>query len=104
MAILLTVQVRNQVQEVVRQFQEPDDEPFIKFCRIAPSLGVRYVDFIGPYMDSMLNYFQISAWLEDLPRALESGLLEERQRESVERVLEAAREAEDLGGYLYFEG
>ncbi|MFC5175637.1 hypothetical protein [Nocardioides taihuensis] len=104
MAVLMRVQVRNQLHEVVRVYEEPDGEPFLRFCRRAAIQGVRYVDFTWPYQDSMLNEYQLKAWLEDLPNALNIDGLPEDERSSVVAILQAAREAEDLAGYLFIEG
>ena len=41
MAILLRFEVQDQLHEPVRSFEEPNDEPFIGFCRVAKGLGVR---------------------------------------------------------------
>jgi len=91
MAITLTVEVRDADHNVLRSFEDAPDEPFLEFCRIGSTLGVRYVDFIHPYSDSMLNFFQLDAWLEDLPRVLVSGQLDPKLQASVGRVLEASR-------------
>jgi len=104
MAVLLRFEVQDQLHQPVRSFEEPNDEPFIGFCRVAKGLGVRYVDSIGPYQDSMLNSQQLQAWVEDFPGAIQSELLSERQRASAQRVLQAAREAEELAGYLFIYG
>jgi hypothetical protein len=104
MAVLLRVQVQNQLHEVVRVYEEPSGEPFLRFCRSATNEGIRHVDFIWPYQDAMLNEFQLKAWLEDFPRALKDERLPMDQRSSVSAVLEAAREAESIAGYLFFEG
>lgn len=104
MASVLTTHVENQLHERVRAIEEPLGEPFLRFCRRGASLGVRYTDFIWAYTDSMLNFFQLAAWLEDFPRALESGALDEEEGASVLRILQAAREAHAFDGYLCFEG
>ena len=52
----------------------------------------------------MLNSQQLQAWVEDFPGAIQSELLSERQRASAQRVLQAAREAEELAGYLFIYG
>ena len=69
MAITLTVQVQDMTHGVVRTIVQPDDEPFLKVCRVFAASGVRYVDFIWAYQDAMLNEFQLRAWLEDFPTA-----------------------------------
>jgi hypothetical protein len=102
-AVVLQIQVQNQLHEVVRELEEAPGEPFLEFCRLAADMGVRYVEFIWPYQDSMLNPFQLGRWLEDFPKALEQDTFTEEQRESALRVLDAAREAESLDGYLLFE-
>lgn len=104
MAILLTIHVQNQLHETVRTFVEPPGEPFLKFCRAATVIGVRYVDFIWPYLDVMLNFFQLAAWLEDFSRVLDSDVLSPEESASARRVLEAAKEAHALAGYLFIEG
>ncbi|WP_077489825.1 hypothetical protein [Sinomonas mesophila] len=104
MAILLTIHVQNQLHETVRTFVEPPGEPFLKFCRAATTLGVRYVDFIWPYADAMLNFFQLAAWMEDFPRVLDSDVLSPEESASSRRVLEAAKEAHAIDGYLFIEG
>ncbi|XBB65721.1 hypothetical protein ABFU82_16570 [Nocardioides sp. WV_118_6] len=104
MAVTLVVQVRNQDHEVVRTWQELPGEPFLRFCRKAESLGVRYVDFIWPYADAMLNFFQLASWLDDFPRVLAGGTFAEDEAVSARLVLEGAREAEALDGYLFFHG
>lgn len=104
MASLLTVQVQNQLHDVVRTYTEPESEPFLRFCRRAEAEGVRYVEFIWPYQDAMLNEFQLNAWLLDLPKALSNLDLATDERLSVEAMLEAVREAQALAGYLLIEG
>lgn len=104
MAIALTVHVQNQLHETMRTFVEPPGEPFLKFCRAATAIGVRYVDFIWPYSDAMLNFFQLAAWLEDFPRVLDSDVISPEESASARRVLEAAKEAHALAGYLFIEG
>ena len=104
MAIVLTVRVQDQMHGVVRTLVQPDDEPFLKVCRLFAASGVRFVDFIWPYQDAMLNEFQLRAWLEDFPRALGSVELTDSERESAEMLLDAAREAVELSGYLFFGG
>ena len=104
MAILLRVHVQNQSHETVRTFVELPDEPFLKFCRTATAIGVRYVDFIWPYSDAMLNFFQLAAWMEDFPRVLDSDVLSPEESASARMVLDAAKEAHALAGYLFIEG
>lgn len=104
MAITLTVQVQDMRHGIVRTIVEPSHEPFLKVCRAFEASGVRYVDFIWPYQDAMLNEFQLLAWLEDFPAALGTVDLMESERGSAERLLAAAREAVELSGYLFFEG
>ncbi|ELT43582.1 hypothetical protein G205_17234 [Arthrobacter nitrophenolicus] len=104
MAIELTIHVQNQLHETMRTFVEPPGEPFLKFCRAATAIGVRYVDFIWPYSDAMLNFFQLAAWLEDFPRVLDFDVISPKERASARRVLEAAKEAHTLAGYLFIEG
>lgn len=104
MAIELTIHVQNQLHETMRTFVEPPGEPFLKFCRAATAIGVRYVDFIWPYSDAMLNFFQLAAWLEDFPRVLDFDVISPEERASARRVLEAAKEAHTLAGYLFIEG
>ncbi|GAB4100824.1 hypothetical protein [Sinomonas halotolerans] len=104
MAILLKVHVQNQLHETMRTIEEPPGEPFLKFCRAATAIGVRYVDFIWPYSDAMLNFFQLAAWLEDFPRVLDSDVFSPEESASARRVLEAAKEAHALDGYLFIEG
>lgn len=67
-------------------------------------MGVRYVDFIWPYADCMLNFFQLAAWLEDFPKALSSGSFSDEEAASASAVLAAAREAHAIDGYLLLEG
>lgn len=104
MAILLKVHVQNQLHETVRTLVQPPGEPFLKFCRAAAVIGVRYVDFIWPYSDAMLNFFQLAAWLEDFPRVLDTDVLSPEESASARGALEAAKEAHALGGYLFIEG
>lgn len=104
MAILLTIHVQNQLHETVRTFVEPLGEPFLKFCRLATDIGVRYVDFIWPYSDAMLNFFQLAARLEDFPPVLDSDVLSPEESASARTVLEAAKQAHALVGYLFIEG
>ncbi|KRF39615.1 hypothetical protein ASH01_19920 [Terrabacter sp. Soil811] len=101
--ILLKVHVQNQLHETIRTIEEPG-EPFLHFCRAASGMQVRYVDFIWPYSDAMLNFFQLAAWIEDFPRALDSDGLSDEERASASRVLAAAKEAHSLDGYLLIEG
>ena len=100
----LTIEVRETDHRVFRRFQELEEERFFAFCNAAAALGVRYSDFISPYMDAMLNGFQLRAWLEDIPPLLDENRIAEDQRESVLRVFEAAREASAISGYLFFFG
>ncbi len=104
MAISLRVNVQNQLHETIRTLEEPPGELFLKFCRTASTMGVRYVDFIWPYSDAMLNFFQLAAWLEDIPRVLDSREVSPEERASARRVLDAAKEAHAVDGYLYIEG
>ena len=68
---------------------------------MAANLGVRYVDFIWPYTDSMLNFFQLQAWMVDFPPVLASGVLSDPVHASAAKMLESAIEAEGLDGYIY---
>lgn len=96
-------QVRNQLHEIVRSFDEPAYGPFLDFCRKATRMGVRYVDFIWAYQSAMLNNAQLQAWLEDFPAAISQIPMNSIQRADVLEVLEAAREAEAIDGYLFIE-
>ena len=96
-------QVRNQLHEIVSSFDEPAYGPFVSFCRRAAQIGVRYVDFIDPYQSAMLNNFQLKAWLEDFPAAIDAIPMNSIQRADVLEVLEAARQAEAIDGYLFIE-
>jgi hypothetical protein len=103
-AIELTFQVQDMNHSVVRTFSDDDGEPFLKVCRQFAGVGVRYVDFIWPYQDAMLNEFQLRAWLEDFPKALHGPDLSAEQRRCAERVLVAAEEAVDMSGYIFIQG
>jgi len=96
-------QVRNQLQEIVSSFDEPAYGPFLSFCRKAELIGVRYVDFIVPDESAMLNNFQLKAWLQDFPAAIDEIPMNSIQRADVLEVLEAARHAEAIDGYLFIE-
>lgn len=104
MAAILRITLQNQVHAAVRSWEEPVGEPFLRFCRKASQLGARNTDFIWPYADSMVNFFQIQQWLEDFPKVLESGNFDDEERASAQRVLAAAGEAASFDGYLWFEG
>ncbi|MGD9527208.1 MAG: hypothetical protein AB7G36_11690 [Candidatus Nanopelagicales bacterium] len=104
MAAILRISVQNQAHTIVRSWEEPVGEPFLRFCRKASEFGVRNVDFIWPYADAMVNFFQIQQWLEDFPKVLDSGGFDDEERASALRVLAAAREAAGFDGYLWFEG
>ncbi len=104
MAIVLTIHVQNMVHQTVRTLVEPDDEPFLRFCRRVEPLGARNVDFVWPYTDSMLNHVQLRSWTIDFPPLLQDPSVPQDERESASRVLQAAQEALDLDGYLFIEG
>ena len=96
-------QVRNRLHEIVSAFDEPAYGPFVSFCRRAAQIGVRYVDFIDPYQSAMLNNFQLKAWLQDFPAAIDEIPMNSIERADVLEVLEAARLAEAIDGYLFIE-
>ena len=101
MAKELTFQVQDMSHGVVRTFT---NEPFLHVCRRFAASGVRYVEFIWPYQDAMLNELQLSAWLEDFPGALDAIDLPDQQRVSATTALAAAEEAVELSGYLLLQG
>ena len=100
-------------------FDEPAYGPFVSFCQRAAQIGVRYVDFIDPYQSAMLNNFQLKDWLQDFPAAIDEMPMNSirranaptRQRANVPtcrradvlEVLDAARHAEAIDGYLFVE-
>ena len=100
-------------------FDEPAYGPFVSFCQRAAQIGVRYVDFIDPYQSAMLNNFQLKAWLQDFPAAIDEIPMNSIQRANVPtcqranvptcrradvlEVLDAARHAEAIDGYLFVE-
>lgn len=104
MGAILRISVQNQLHEKVRDWLDEPDNAFYRFCAKAEPLGVRYVDFIWPYSDAMLNYFQLAAWIEDFPAAMASGAFSQAESTSASNVLEGAREAHALDGYLLLEG
>jgi len=119
----------------VGTFDEPAYGPFVSFCQRAAQIGVRYVDFIDPYQSAMLNNFQLKAWLQDFPAAIDEIPMNSIQRANVPtcqranvptcqranvptcqranvptcrradvlEVLDAARHAEAIDGYLFVE-
>jgi len=95
----------------VGTFDEPAYGPFVSSCQRAAQIGVRYVDFIDPYQSAMLNNFQLKAWLQDFPAAIDEipmnsiqrANVPTRRRADVLEVLDAARHAEAIDGYLFVE-
>ena len=51
----------------------------------------------------MLNNFQLKAWLQDFPAAIDEIPMNSIERADVLEVLEAARLAEAIDGYLFIE-
>lgn len=100
----MEIQVRDQMHKVVYKFCDSDSQSFIEFCEAGSNLGMRYTDFIHMYTDSMLNYFQLDAWAEDLSRVLGSDELTPDQREVAEIMLDASWLARSMSGYLFFAG
>lgn len=99
----IRAEVQDPLHRVMREFTEVPPYEFVAFAQRAAKLGVRHMTFIHDYTDSMLNPFQLRDWLEDIPRVLAQHPWTDVERLTAERMLEAAREAEQVEGYLFFE-
>lgn len=88
---------------MLREFTEMPPYELVPFARRAAGRGVRNMDFIVDYTDSLLNWHQLQAWREDIPRALAEYSWTEVERLTAKRMLHAAEDALEFDGYLFIE-
>ena len=82
----------------------PQDVVLSRVCRALAEVGVRNMDFISSYIDSLVSYGQLQTWVEDIPRFLDSAELSSAEVGIVREMLRLAHDAIRRGGYLYIEG
>jgi hypothetical protein len=66
--------------------------------------GSAVTDVIDPYTDTMLNFIQLDRLIGELANIISPGELSDLERLKATEVLEAAREAREMSGYLFIVG
>lgn len=101
---MLTFYVEDQLHGRRRMFSDDPVNSFLHVARRLSASGSNALDVINPYADAMLNFIQIDRLIPELEAAMRGCSLSVPERELVGKVLDAAREARELGGYLFVEG
>jgi hypothetical protein len=101
---VLRFHVEDQVHHRVRSFTDDSANSFLNVARRCAANGSRVMDVIDPYTDTMLNFIQLDRLIGELGALLATDRLVEPERNLVVEVLDAAKEARGLSGYLFIVG
>ncbi len=95
----ISIAVQNQIHELVRSFHGPVATTLAEMALEAPT-GTMLGE-IHAYADTMFNSYQLTLLLDELSSTVTRN---EREDEVVHVLREAARDAIDRHGYLWFSG
>ncbi|MFI5499860.1 hypothetical protein ACIA5E_12425 [Nocardia asteroides] len=95
----ISIAVQDQIHNRVRIYDGPVADTLSEMALSAPSGTM--IGEIHAYADTMFNSYQLTLFLNELPRTPTSN---EREEELVAVLVEAAEDAISRHGYLWFSG
>jgi hypothetical protein len=101
---MLTFHVENQLHERVDTFWDDGANSFLELSRRCAQQGSCVMAAIDLHADSMFNFKQLEALMDELGRLEQGDSLSESERDMVVKVKSAALYARQISGYLFLVG